>query len=532
MTMKFRFTMAFVLIVSALAVPVMGSAQDNDTDNNDYFEIATPEFFNVWERTDYPVQQLEVARTWIWSPGAHTEAFYEDYVEGEDGERLVQYFDKSRMEMPTEGLADTEDVDSPWYITQGRLAYELISGQLQIGDDAFESHAPSQRSAAGDPADVTAPTYAVMGDQMGLSAGPNDDVIDAHIDRQGAITYEHENLAAYGVYNAEWDTVTEQNIASVFWEFMNSESIVYENEQFVEADLFLNPYYAVGRPMTEAFWADVMVDGVVQDVLIQCFERRCLTFTPGNPEGWEVESGNIGQHYYNWRYSEIDREDPLVPETGSFTFQGESEASIAVGTTATLTAQVAADQETLQGIDISFAITEGEDVVTLDTATGVTGEDGTADVVVTGVAEGTAQIDAYAGDVHLGTVTVTVFTDDENGDAVTPDAGTFTVNEGSTADIAVGETAVATAIVTFEGVAVGNVPIYIEVEDVEGHGAYIELDELTGVSDADGMVAFTITGVLEGTTTLTAFADLSATGEFDANVDLDLGEITVTVTGA
>jgi hypothetical protein len=287
MQKPFRFVMALVLAASALAVPVIGSAQENDVDeNNDtngYYEIETPEFFSVWERTDYPVQQLEVERTWIWSPGAHTEAFYEDYAEGDDGERLVQYFDKSRMEMPSLGDADTEDVDSPWYITQGRLAYELMSGQLQIGDDEFESHAASQRSAAGDPNDTTAPTYAIMGDQMGLTGGENDNVIDAQIDREGAITGDHEHLAAHGVFNAEWDSVTEQNIASVFWDFMNSDSIVYENGEFVEDELFMNPYYAVGRPLTEAFWARVTVDRVEQDVLIQCFERRCLTFTPDNP---------------------------------------------------------------------------------------------------------------------------------------------------------------------------------------------------------------------------------------------------------
>ena len=35
---------------------------------------------------------------------------------------------------------------------------------------------------------------------------------------------------------------------------------------------------------------------------MQCFERRCLTYTPDNPDGWQVEAGNVGQHYYAWRY--------------------------------------------------------------------------------------------------------------------------------------------------------------------------------------------------------------------------------------
>ncbi|MGH9174747.1 MAG: N-acetylmuramoyl-L-alanine amidase family protein, partial [Vicinamibacterales bacterium] len=53
---------------------------------------------------------------------------------------------------------------------------------------------------------------------------------------------------------------------------------------------------------TEAYWANVKLKGVYTDVLIQCFERRCLTWTPDNPAGWLVEAGNIGRHYYDWRY--------------------------------------------------------------------------------------------------------------------------------------------------------------------------------------------------------------------------------------
>ncbi len=60
-----------------------------------------------------------------------------------------------------------------------------------------------------------------------------------------------------------------------------------------------------GYPMTEAYWTRARVGGQERDVLAQCFERRCLTFTPDNPAQWQVEMANIGQHYYHWRYSEI-----------------------------------------------------------------------------------------------------------------------------------------------------------------------------------------------------------------------------------
>ncbi len=44
------------------------------------------------------------------------------------------------------------------------------------------------------------------------------------------------------------------------------------------------------------------VGGVEKWVLAQLFERRVLTYTPDNPQGWHVEMGNVGQHYYTWRY--------------------------------------------------------------------------------------------------------------------------------------------------------------------------------------------------------------------------------------
>jgi hypothetical protein len=47
----------------------------------------------------------------------------------------------------------------------------------------------------------------------------------------------------------------------------------------------------------------------MRDVLWQCFERRCLTFTPDNPAGWQVEAGIVGLHYYEWRYG-TQRPDP------------------------------------------------------------------------------------------------------------------------------------------------------------------------------------------------------------------------------
>lgn len=314
MDTRVRLLVAVAMVSSLIVSAVSVSAMHDGTDS--YHPFDTDEFESVWERTDYPVQQLEVARTWIWGPGGYTTGIDEYYEDADDNHRRVQYTDKSRMEMPWN---DDVNDDSPWFITQGLLAYELMSGQLQLGDTTFEQHQPSSRSAAGDVDDVTAPTYAVMGDQMERSPRAGGDVIVEHLDRSGMISEDESRFAGYGVYDVD-DAYTpvegiDKNIASVFWDFMTSEGIVYENGEFVDDQpIFLNAFYAVGYPLTDAFWADVMVDGDVQDVLIQCFERRCLTYTPDNQDGWEVESGNIGQHYYNWRYEQIPGETVINVE--------------------------------------------------------------------------------------------------------------------------------------------------------------------------------------------------------------------------
>jgi hypothetical protein len=98
---------------------------------------------------------------------------------------------------------------------------------------------------------------------------------------------------------------TGHTVAGPFWEFMTSSAEVWQNGALVNAQLFENPFYATGLPISEAYWTTVRVAGTQQDVLVQAFERRVLTYTPANEPGWQVELGNVGQHYYFWRYGEF-----------------------------------------------------------------------------------------------------------------------------------------------------------------------------------------------------------------------------------
>src|SRR4051794_35602014 len=62
-------------------------------------DFAHPAFKRVWDRTDSLVASGQVTRTWFWGPEPRAAA-QEQYIDAPlTGTRLVQYFDKSRMEI-------------------------------------------------------------------------------------------------------------------------------------------------------------------------------------------------------------------------------------------------------------------------------------------------------------------------------------------------------------------------------------------------------------------------------------------------
>src|SRR5204862_33744 len=144
--------------------------------------FAMPAFESTWRRTDDLVASGQVKRTWFWGPAPSSGGLSEEYKEGAGGKRLVQYFDKSRMEINN----PSADPNSPWYVTNG-------------------------------------------------------------------------------------------------------------------------------LPISDPYWAKASIAGKLTDVLVQAYERRVLTYVPSNPEGFKVEMGNVGQHYYQWRYSGSGQQPSPVP---------------------------------------------------------------------------------------------------------------------------------------------------------------------------------------------------------------------------
>ncbi|MCX2728096.1 S8 family serine peptidase [Thermomicrobium sp. 4228-Ro] len=274
-------------------------------------------FAQAWQRADLPVAAGQATRSWVWGPSAFALG-REPYQETRAGTRAVAYFDKARLE-----LTDPDRPPSdPWAVTSGLLAKELSTGLMQVGDATFVRLQPATVPVAGDPDDPTGPTYATLATVLAAPPLDEGEPVVQTIDRAGRIGSE-ERLAQYGVRAGPLVPETGHRIASVFWDFLQRRDTVYADGAF-QTDQLFSPLFAVtGFPITEAYWTRAKVGGVERDVLVQCFERRCLTYTPDNPPGWRVEFGNVGQHYYRWRYGRLPDRPPasdpaaMAPVDGS-----------------------------------------------------------------------------------------------------------------------------------------------------------------------------------------------------------------------
>ena len=259
--------------------------------------LGNPAFQRVWDRQDRGVAEHITDRSWTWGPGPISEALREQLIEGVEGKRTVQYFDKSRMEIND----PTADPTATWYVTNGLLPVELMTGRLQIGFNQYDLRAPAKIAAIGDPDQF--PTYA---DLLHLYQSP------------GAVNPGDLGKPATGFLNAD-GTITGFNdyatdpattlvrgennhgVAKAFIDFMNKQGLVSEGGRYVQGQVY-DPLFVFGLPVTGAYWVKAKVGGVERPILFQVFERRVLTYNPANEPAFRVEMGNVGQHYQQWRY--------------------------------------------------------------------------------------------------------------------------------------------------------------------------------------------------------------------------------------
>ena len=276
---------AVALVALAMArVPPLAAAPD----------IANSAFAQQWQAAEATVPNFWGATVSGGIP--------EPYAEGMDGTqsgmRRVQYFDKARMELTT----PTANV------TNGLLTVELVSGKRQTGDNTFASYPPSNSPVAGD-ADNSFPTYASLATLPAKVAEDRTPV--ARLLKPGGTfatdaTLGADPKAAFGAFQSDPGGQYAHNIPAGMWAYLQALPV---------------PWLTVmGYPTTEPFWARVKVAGVQRDVLVQAYQRRVLTYTPSNPAAFQVEMGNIGQHYFLWRYTTApDGSNPTATPTPSAT---------------------------------------------------------------------------------------------------------------------------------------------------------------------------------------------------------------------
>ncbi len=266
-------------------------------------------FYNVWARYDLLAAGSR-SYTWGEKPFATgVEPYFQ--AKGSDGKtsqnRSILYWDKSRMEITD----PTADKTSAFFVTNGLLTVELITGKLQLGDNTADAQQaiqgqPATVPVAGDADDTSGPTYAAFGKRLTDPALAVGNLINQAISRDGQLTTDQTTANKYNVTGAFTEPQTKHTIAKPFWDFLNRSDFQFTVAGKTQTGKLYDPYFfAPGLPISEAYWAKVKVGGQVKDVLIQAFERRVLTYTPSNPASYQVEWGNVGQHYFVWRYGNI-----------------------------------------------------------------------------------------------------------------------------------------------------------------------------------------------------------------------------------
>jgi hypothetical protein len=219
--------------------------------------------------------------------------------------------------------------NSPFYVTNGLLAKELILGLVQTGDNRFLSRIPAfDVPVAGDPIEVNpdAPTYASFfnlsaamlpsgfanlpapvpcpgdpGTACASNIRTNQPVVDT-ISKDGSIGRSVGLGTLPGARYSYYDRTLKHNVPQIFYDYLTQTGIVFDGHNYTTGPVF-DWISTFGYPITDAYWVNTRVGGILKDVMVQIFERRVLTYTPGNPSGYQVEMGNVGRHYYQWRYN-------------------------------------------------------------------------------------------------------------------------------------------------------------------------------------------------------------------------------------
>jgi hypothetical protein len=239
--------LAVIVLVSVSFLPVREAAHSS---------FANPLFENLWSEQSAAAGSLDLwgSEPLLWRA--------EPYADAPDGRRTVQYFDRGRMELTPTPNGGTE-------VTEGLLALELTTGEIQLGSKLLEYKDPPDVAIDSGSADPAVATYAGLARVVQHSApdaSARHAEINEWIDAEGNVTQKSPPAA---VWASQFVTQTGHNLPDVF-------TSLFARQPFGTMDWV----QALGYPISEPYWTMYRRDGTAQPSLMQVFQRRILVYTP------------------------------------------------------------------------------------------------------------------------------------------------------------------------------------------------------------------------------------------------------------
>ena len=261
------FAIGVVLVVSTL--PVRSSQPS---------AFADPAFSRYYARSSGTEQQL------LWGGGPLV-SLVEPFTGAPGNRRLVQYFERGRMEMGDSSAT----VSTASSISQGLLVREMATGYVQLGYDDFVQGDPAPIALFGSAAssEDAALTYADFAEAVTVQVSDRSgELLSDWIAPGGAIS---QDTPPVDILAGGWEPVTGHNIPDVTASWLKTNPFGIE------------PSDAIGLPISEPYWVQ-SGKGDAGVSLVQLFERRVVVYTPDLPLAERFSLTSTGRHYYRWRY--------------------------------------------------------------------------------------------------------------------------------------------------------------------------------------------------------------------------------------
>lgn len=266
--------LAIIVVVGVSFLPIQASQPS---------AFADPAFARYYRRASDQGQAL------LWG-SAPIVSLVEPFTGAPGNRRLVEYFDKGRMELAVDPAEDG-GTGPRQRVTEGLLVREMATGSVQLGYDSFVQGEPAEISIFGTTGSIEGPTYADFANDAGTRAPDLTDDPTARFDRwmsaDGTIS---QRTPPADIRPGDYAEETGHNVPEVFTAWFDSRPFGA-----------VTALDALGYPISEPFWVE-SGKGERGLSLVQLFERRVVTYTPDLPEAERFSLTNTGRHYYRWRY--------------------------------------------------------------------------------------------------------------------------------------------------------------------------------------------------------------------------------------